>query len=147
MILGIIIGILIWNMVCCIIAFTPIGDDDVIANVGCGIVGLFLFLISFTFHSIKRAIKHKRFCSVLIDSEGKPCYCKPLNFDNQSAMFEKGYHWNENIANKYKPSDGWDLFICLDKDTVNLRYTPIKIAKAESLYKIKNKELKNIDKL
>lgn len=148
MILGIVIGILILNVVCCIVALIPAGKDDDVVLVACGIVGLFLLLINSIVRFIKKIIKNKRFCSVLIDPEGKACYCKPLDFYSQSILFEKGYQWNENIANKYKPSDGWNLFICRDENSVNLRYTPVKIAKEESLYKIKNKELKKIlDKL
>ncbi len=135
MILGIIIGILIWNVVCCIVINT-IGGDNICAAVGCGIVGCVCIVFENIFNEICYFIKGLRYKSALIDPNGKPCYCKPLNGEDTAILFEKGYKWNESLREKYNPEDGWDMFDCINKDIVNVRYTPVKIAKAESAYKL-----------
>lgn len=133
---GIVIGVLMWNAIT-LACYWITDNDDYTIMVGVGILGLIIIGIDKLIDKIKRVIFKRKYCSVLIDPNGKPCYCKPLSLDNENKLLEKGYQWNRNLKEKYSPSDGWDINSCADEHTINLRYTPIKIAKQEGMYKLK----------
>ena len=135
-IIGIVIGVLLWNMVT--LVYYWITDNESYATmIGAGFWALVVIGIDKLVNKIEWIILKHKYCSVLIDPNGKACYCKPLSLDEENKLCKKGYQWNKTLKEKYSPSDGWDIASCVDKHTINLRYTPIKIAKQESMYKLK----------
>lgn len=62
--------------------------------------------------------------------DGEAWYCTSNNDICGKLMCIFDYRWNEAIKKKYKPEDGWRKRDCFS-NCVSIRYTPIKIAKAE----------------
>ena len=132
-IIGIVIGVLLWNAVT-LICDLIFEDKDKVILIGVGIIGLICFGFCWIIRIIKKTIRHCKYCSALIDPDGKPCYCKPLTHENEKKLIDKGYTWNLKAREKYEIDNGW---ICVYSTIPNLRYTPLKIAKQEGWYKLK----------
>ena len=135
-IIGIVIGVLLWNTVT-LVSYWITDNEDYTVMIGIGFWAPVVIGIDKLVNKIKWIILKHKYCSVLIDSNGKTGYCSPLSWEDESKLWEKGYQWNITLKEKYSPSDGWDIASCVDEHTINLRYTPIKIAKQEGMYKLK----------
>ena len=135
-IIGIVIGVLLWNAVT-LICDLIFEDKDKIILIGAGIIGLICFGFCWIIRIIKKTIYYCKYCSALIDPDGKPCYCKPLTHKNEKKLIDKGYTWNLKVREKYTVDDGWKTDLCVYGTIPNLRYTPLKIAKQEGWYKLK----------
>ena len=135
-IIGIVIGVLLWNAVT-LICDLIFEDKDKVILIGAGIVGLVCLVFCWIIRIIKKIIYDCKYCSALIDPDGKPCYCKPLTRKNAKKLSDKGYTWNLKVREKYTVDDGWKANLCTYGTIPNLRYTPIKIAKQEGWYKLK----------
>lgn len=133
---GIVIGVLIWNAIT-LICYLGLEDDEKVALIGAGIVGLVCLSFCCIIRFIKIAICNSKYCSALIDPNGKPCYCGYLSYKKEKKLFDKGYKWNLEVREKYTVDDGWNPNVCVYGTIPNLRYTPIQIAKQEGWYKLK----------
>ena len=76
------------------------------------------------------------YVAMMLDTDNKPCYCRSR--EEPDILQNIGYKWNNPLADKYKIADGWKKQQCVF-GKVNLRYTPIRIAKAEGAYKVDKK--------
>lgn len=133
---GIVIGVLLWNAVT-LICYLGLEDNEKVAFIGAGIVGLVCLSFCVIIRFIKIAIYSSKCCSALIDPNGKPCYCRYLSYKKEKKLFDKGYKWNLEVEEKYTVDDGWNPNVCVFGTLPNLRYTPLKIAKQEGWYKLK----------
>ena len=70
---------------------------------------------------------------MMLDTDGASCYCKSK--DEPDLLRNIDYEWNHAIKEKYTIKDGWKEHHCVCGE-INLRYTPIKIAKIEGAYKV-----------
>ena len=106
-----------------------------------GVWGLLLIGISKVYRFIAHFIKVRKYVAMIIDPQGNPCYCK----DNEAFILVEGadYKWNYSIQKKYKIEDGWKKDYC-SFDVPNIKYTPLKIAKAEGAYKIDRKTISKV---
>lgn len=140
LLLSILIGAILWQLVCLIVNI--ISNNENTATISMGIWYLSVWLIITPIYSLKQWYNHKKYVAMLIDNNGKPCYCNSEKTPDY-LVNEKGFLWNNKIRDKYKHEDGWSKEHCVLG--INLRYTPIKIAKLENAYEVKvsRKELKN----
>lgn len=131
--LGLIVGIIAWQVVALIFCFLWQEDEDKFILGVTGLVGLGMLGIIKLSDFIRLCYRHYHYKAALIDEEGNLCYCesKDANFYTEDTL----YTWAQNIKAKYKPDDGWSKRDCF-MDTVNLRYTPIKILKTEGAYRL-----------
>ena len=140
LLLGMLIGAVLWQLVCLIMNIISTNENTDIISMG--IWYLLVWLITPPIHALKQWYNHNKYVAMLIDNNGKPCYCNSEKIPDY-LVNEKGFEWNEKIRDKYKLEDGWNKEHCIIG--INLRYTPIKIAKLENAYEVKinKKELKD----
>ena len=127
--LWILVGALAWQLVTTIVAIVV--EDEVCPSliVGGGIPACIVMGFCWCCRKAIKAINGRRYVSMLV-KDGKAWYCtSSYDVCSKLLMFE-GFEWNNAIREKYKPKDGWRKRDC-SFDDVNIRYTPIKIAKAE----------------
>ena len=142
LLLGMLIGAILWQLVCAITNIIS-KDDELTCFAGVGIWYIVAWLIITPIGSLQQWYNHKKYVAMLIDENGKPCYCKSSKVPDY-LVNEKNFEWNDKIREKYTIKDGWKKEHC-PFHFVNIRYTPIKIAKLENAYEVKvsKKELKN----
>ena len=75
----------------------------------------------------------------MLDPQGKVCYTESDKVDN--LLYEYGYKWADYIRNKYTIDDGFKSKDSNGYLIPNLRYTPMKIIKAENAYEIDYKKV------
>jgi hypothetical protein len=102
-----------------------------------GLVGGLTLLIIKICQKFNSWLGHVQYKGALLDLDGQPCYC-----DSRDVNFYKdlGYTFNDILRSKYKIEDGWREKDC-SFGVPNLRYTPIKILKAEKAYKLKRRRI------
>lgn len=134
--LGLIVGIILWQVLSLVFCFIWQDDEDKYVLATTGLAGGFTLLIIKICQKFNSWLNHMRYKGALLDLDGQPCYC-----DSRDVYFYKnlGYALNESIRTKYKVEDGWREKDC-SFGVPNLRYTPIKILKAENAYKLKRYE-------
>ncbi len=91
------------------------------------IVGVFSIIQNMTLIFL-----HHYYQTAMIDPLGGLCYCPS---DYADYLCEMDYGFNRGLTKKYKIEDGWRKSDCAF-DIVNVRYTPLKIIKAEDMYKV-----------
>ena len=137
-----IFGVLFMSF-CCVLSLNALDNDKSILGVFLtGPIGWIVFgtkiLIDFT----EKLIRNTKYKSSLVDKNNKPCYCSP---SYTRFLPENEYKFNDELENKYKIEDGWNKEYCMT-NTINLRYTPMKIVKKENMYKIPRKVLMEFKK-
>ena len=133
MLLGIMIGALAWQLVTVFAYLLSKEDEDIAAIWGMGFWRLLIYGCSIPLYYFSEWVKTKRYVAMMIDIDGNPCYCK--SEDEPDILMNIGYKFNTVLRDKYTQQNGWkkDHMVC---GIVNVRYTPIKIAKIERAYKI-----------
>ena len=133
----ILVLLIVWlvNTIIIIVAENSSADDETIAvYCACGIWVAIINGIIKLCRTIHQNYKRKYYKAILLDPQGKVCYIDSYNAD--FATNELGYKWADYIIDKYTIKDGFDPNNCMG-NTPNIRYTPIKIIKAEHAYEIK----------
>ena len=133
--LGLISGIILWQLLSLIFCFAWQEDEDKYVLATTGLIGVITLLIFKICQRFESWLNHMRYKGALLDQEELPCYC-----DSRDVNFYKdlGYTFNEPLRTKYKVEDGWREKDC-SFGVPNLRYTPIKILKAENAYKLRKR--------
>ena len=141
MILGIFIGVLLWQLLALIIYVITKEDEEKALSFGVGVWGLILKGFFQICDHIRHFIKVRKYVAMLLDPEGYPCYCK----DNEafSLVEGAGYEWNYAIKHNYSIEDGWKKKYC-PFGVPNIKYTPISIAKAEGAYKVSRETISKV---
>ena len=127
--LQILVGALIWQLITTIVAIVV--EDEVCPSliVGGGVPACIVLGFCWCCRKVIKFINGRRYVSMLV-KDGKAWYCTSNNDMCGKLMVIFDYKWNDALRNKYKPDDGWRKRDC-SFDSVSVRYTPIKIAKAE----------------
>ena len=141
MILGIIIGVLLWQFFTLIVYFATKQCEEKTLAFGIGIWGLLLWGIVNMYDIIKHSIKVRKYVAMIIDPEGNLCYCK--DSDAFVLVEGAGYEWNYALKDKYKIEDGWKEEYC-SFGVPNIKYTPLAIAKAEGAYKVNRRIVRKV---
>lgn len=139
MLIGIIIGALVWQLVVVSAYLFSKQNEDTTILWGMGIWRIITYTISIPIFYFDKWLKSKRYVAMMLNTNGVPCYCK--SSDEPELLRNIGYTWNEGICEKYKMTDGWkkDYTVC---GHINIRYTPIKIAKLEGAYRVDKEIIK-----
>lgn len=134
--LGLIIGVIIWQTLSLVFCFIWQEDENKYVLATTGLVGWLALLVIKICQKYSSWLGHNRYKGALLDIEGKPCYC-----DSRDVNFYKdlGYTFNEALRSKYKVEDGWRKKDCSFPGVPNLRYTPIKVLRAEKAYKLRRR--------
>lgn len=138
-IIGIVIGALIWQLVVVFAYLLSHHNEDTTIIWGMGVWRLISYYGSMPFYYFGKWLEKKKYVAMLIDTNGTPCYCESK--DVPEMLIKAGYTWNNKLRDKYTQKDGWKKDHCVCGG-INLRYTPIKIAKAEGAYKVDNATIK-----
>lgn len=128
----ILIGTLAWQAVVTIVLIATNEDEKATFWVGIGLVGAIVVGVCAAIRNTIKWINSRRYVSLMVNTnDGKLYYC-PSRRDlcGKIMEYDDAYKWADDVRYKYKPSDGWRKDDC-SFGCVNLRYTPIKIAKAE----------------
>lgn len=127
--LWILVGALAWQLVTTIVAI--VAEDEVCPSliVGGGIPACVVMGFCWCCRTVIKAINGRRYVSMLV-KDGELWYCTSNDDMCGKLMLAFDYQWNDDILKKYRPQDGWRKQDC-SPYVVNIRYTPIKIAKAE----------------
>ena len=127
--LWIFVGALIWQLITTIVAIVV--EDDVCPSliVGGGIPACICLGFFWCCRKVIKFINGRRYVSMLV-KDGESWYCTSNDNTCGKLMDVFNYEWNNALQNKYEPEDGWRKEDCFF-NSVNIRYTPIKIAKAE----------------
>jgi hypothetical protein len=135
--IGLISGIILWQFLSLVFCFLWQEDEDKYVLATTGLVGGLALLIIKICQRFNSWLGHKKYKGALLDPDGQPCYC-----DSRDVNFYKdsGYTFNDALRSKYKVEDGWREKDC-SFGVPNLRYTPIKILKAENAYKLKRRRI------
>lgn len=137
----ILILLIIWlvNTIIIIVAENASADVEIIAvYCACGIWVAIINGIVKLCGTIHRNYKRKHYKAILLDPQGKVCYTESDKVDN--LLNEYDYKWADYIRDKYTIKDGFDPNNCI-WNTPNIRYTPMKIIKAENAYEIDYKKV------
>lgn len=129
---GIIFLFIYWFIALVVILLTN-ENETVVSFCACGIMLLISWGVSYLYGKIEKYYSSKKYKAVLLDKDGRPCYCNSI--DEPNYLLKIGYEWYNDLRNKYKLSDGWRKNDCY-RDMINLRYTPIKIVKEIDAYKV-----------
>lgn len=134
MIKGIIIGMLIWQGVA-VLAYALSKENEEICCIWSMGIWRFIsyYVISYPIYYIGKWIKRRRYVAMMIDPNGRPCYC--CSSDVPELLRNIDFEWNHSLKEKYTIADGWNKDVCVCGE-INVRYTPIKIAKAERAYAV-----------
>lgn len=133
--------LIVWlvNTIIIVIAESADADVEIIAvYCACGVWITIINGVGELCRIIHRSYKRKHYKAILIDPQGKVCYTESNKVDN--LVNEYGYKWADYIRDKYTIKDGFNPNNCLG-DIPNIRYTPIKIIKAENAYEIDYKKV------
>ena len=133
MLTGIIIGALGWQLITVFAYILSKKDEDITMIWGMGIWRAITYYGSMPFYYFGKWIVSKRYVAMMLDTDGASCYCKSK--DEPDLLRNIDYEWNHAIKEKYTIKDGWKEHHCVCGE-INLRYTPIKIAKIEGAYKV-----------
>lgn len=109
-------------------------NDEKFAYVACGVPAIIVVAIGLVFEQIMKAYRRTHYKALLKDSEGRLCYCNSI--DEPDELVHNGYEWPHDLTKVYSIEDGWRKDDCV-MNTINLRYTPIKIIKELGAYEIK----------
>lgn len=134
----ILVLLIVWlvNTIIIIVAENASDDVETIAvYCACGIWVAIINGVIKLCRIIHRNYKRKHYKAILLDNEGRVCYIDSYNAD--FAINELGYKWADYIRNKYTIDDGFKSKDSNGYLIPNLRYTPMKIIKAEHAYEIK----------
>lgn len=134
-----IIFLFIYWIITLIIIILSNENETVVAVCACGVPLLISWGVSYLYLKIKRYYRSKNYKAVLLDKDGHPCYCNSSNEPEYLKMI--GYEWYNDLTKQYSPSDGWNKDDCLF-NTVNIRYTPMKIVKEIQAYEVPKSEIK-----
>lgn len=102
--------------------------------VACGVPAIIVLAIQLVLKQIMKVYRRTHYKALLRDSEGRFCYCNSI--DNPDELVHNGYEWPRDLRQIYSIEDGWRKNDCVC-NTINLRYTPIKIIKELGAYEIK----------
>ena len=133
MLIGVIVGALAWQLVTVFAYLLSNQNEDTTMIWGMGIWRLISYYGSMPFYYFGKWLDEKNYVAMLIDTNGTPCYCESK--EQPELLINIDYQWNRAIREKYTQKDGWKRDHCICGE-INLRYTPIKIAKAEGAYKV-----------
>lgn len=130
--LWLIYGALAWQTVVLIVALVTNEDDKAVIWSGVGLVGLVFKGVETVIITAIAFVSSRRYVSLIRNAkDGKLYYCPSWHdLVGKLMEYDEAYKWADDIKTKYKPSDGWRKFDCTF-GCVNIRYTPIKVAKAE----------------
>lgn len=122
--------------------FTNEGDKAVIWS-GVGLVGLVFKGIETVIGTAITFVISRRYVSLIRNAkDGKLYYCPSWHdLVGKLMEYDEAYTWADDIQSKYRPSDGWRERDCAF-GCVNIRYTPIKVAKAEGATPVNRTVLK-----
>lgn len=136
-------GVLAWQAIVLIVALFTDEDDRAVIWSGVGVVGVVFKGIEMAIGTIIAFICSRRYVSVVVNvKNGKLYYCPSWHGLVDKLMeYDDAYKWADEIQHKYKPSDGWRERDCTF-GCVNIRYTPVKIAKAEGAIPVDRAVLK-----
>jgi hypothetical protein len=114
-------------------------NEDVGLYCGMGIWLLIIrYMIIMPIDCVIELYNKTHYVAMMLDTDNKPCYCRSR--EEPDILQNIGYKWNNPLADKYKIADGWKKQQCVF-GKVNLRYTPIRIAKAEGAYRVDKKTI------
>lgn len=136
-------GALAWQAIVLLVALVTNENDDAVIWSGIGLVGLVFKGIVTVIGMAIGFVASRRYVSVTRNAkDGKLYYCPSWhNLVGKLIEYDETYKWAYDINSKYKPSDGWRKCDC-SFECVNIRYTPIKIAKAEGAIPVDRTVLK-----
>lgn len=136
-------GVLTWQAIVLIVALFTNEDDKAVIWSGVGLVGLVFKGIETVIGTAIAFIRSRRYVSLIRNAkDGKLYYCPSWhNLVGKLMEYDEAYTWANDIWIKYKPSDGWRKCDCIF-GCVNIRYTPIKVAKAEGAIPVDRAVLK-----
>lgn len=136
-------GALAWQAIVLIVALFTNEDDKAVIWSGVGLVGLVFKGIETAIGTVIAFVVSRRYVSVMRNAKDDKLYYCPSWHDLVGKLMEydDAYKWADEIQSKYKPSDGWRNRDC-PFGCVNIRYTPIKFAKAEGAIPVDRAVLK-----
>lgn len=130
--LGLVVGILVWQFVVLIFCFIWQDEDKAIVA-SAGIVGEVFLGIMAICKLLKKLYRRSYYKAALIDFDGRLCYCQS---SEMNYWVDRGYSKAAYLRDIYAVEDGWCRKDCSWPDVPNLRYTPLKILKKENAYKL-----------
>lgn len=136
-------GVLAWQAIVLLVALFTNEDDRAVIWSGVGLVGLVFKGIEIVIGTAIGFVCSRRYVSMMRNvKDGKLYYCPSWHdLVDKLIEYDEAYKWADEIQYKYKPSDGWRKHDCCF-GCINLRYTPIKIAKAEGAMPVDKTVLK-----
>lgn len=136
-------GVLTWQAIVLIVALFTNENDRAVIWSGVGLVGLVFKGVETVIGTTIVFIHSQRYVSVMRNAkDGKLYYCPSWHdLAGKLMEYDGAYTWADDIQSKYKPSDGWRKRDC-SFGCVNIRYTPIKVAKAEGVIPVDRAVLK-----
>lgn len=136
-------GMLAWQAIVLIVVLVTNEDGKAVVWSGVGLVGAIVAGVCSLIRKTIKWINSCRFVSLVTNiNDGKLYYCPSWrDLVGKLMEYDCAYKWADEIQHKYKPSDGWRERDCCF-GCINLRYTPIKIAKAEGAIPVDNTVLK-----
>lgn len=139
----ILIGALAWQAVVLIVVLATNEDPGAVIWSGVGLVGVIIAGVCSIIRNTSKWINSRRYVSLMVNTDdGKLYYCPSWrNLVDKLMRYNQTYKWADEIQYKYKPSDGWCKNDC-SFGCINLRYVPIKIAKAEGAIPVDRAVLK-----
>ena len=136
-------GVLAWQAIVLIVALFTNEDDRAVIWSGVGLVGLVFKGIEKVIGTTIGFVASRRYVSMMRNTkDGKLYYCPSWHdLVGKLMEYDETYKWADDIQRKYKPSDGWRKRDC-SFGCVNIRYTPIKVAKAKGAIPVDRAVLK-----
>jgi hypothetical protein len=135
--IGLIIGIIVWQFASLIFCFLWQEDEDKYVMATTGLVGGLCLAVIKVVDKIKAAYGQYNYKAALVDSEGKLCYCESREADDYIQSNQ--YFWAFYLRDKYVIEDGWRRQDCW-VGKISLRYTPVKVLRAEGAYRLPNRK-------
>lgn len=139
----VLISVLVWQAITMLVCIVTNEDETATMWTGIGVVGAIVIGVCATIRNAIKLINSRRYASLMVNTEDDKLYYCPSWHDLVGKLMEydDAYKWADDIKRKYKPSDGWRKLDC-SFGCVNIRYTPIKVAKAEGAISVDSATLK-----
>lgn len=132
MLIGIFIGVLIWQTIITIVLLATNEDEEKTIYVGGGIPLLIIVGIGKVIYVTKRKIRYFSVRSILTDENGNWFYCRPEIVEKLREDEDRNLdfpRWTDELKLQY-PRDMWSEYIqknCCTFDVGNFRYAPKEI--------------------
>lgn len=139
----VLIGALAWQTITMLVCVVTDENETATMWTGVGVVGAIIVGVCTAVRNAIKLINSRRYVSLVVNSnDGKLYYCPSWHdLVGKLMEYDEAYKWADEIQSKHKPSDGWRKLDC-NFGCVNIRYTPINIAKAEGAIPVDRAVLK-----